>query len=135
MTSSRQVAALRYRSTSQLEETDYSLEYSDSVRRMLNTSKVSSRVIQQVLRTSNFNKSMILACSHKFAQLSDILKMIDTHKNLINKGNVNDDALMHIILDNLYDNRRQEINAYFKATYNIDTTGIPEFAISNFLGV
>jgi DNA-binding transcriptional MerR regulator len=119
-------------------------EHRSHVIDIMNNKNVSIRTIRQILQTTGPGQSRFLvACAHEKAQVEDLLAITNEYRDSLtavkrDKG-LRDDQLIqpHIfynkLVDNLFTNKRKQLDIYLKKTYEVDTTQMLESQIKEML--
>jgi hypothetical protein len=98
---------------------------------------ITKKALDQFFSTMNFNSNVIRGWQHPLTEISQILESIENYKNKHGKRDYKSfleqwETHFHTAM---YIDKRSELDAYMKETYDVDTKGMPPEFINQMLGV
>jgi hypothetical protein len=115
------------------ERSDYSTLNDSEIYSIVTHKQTSAKTIQRILKTARFGPSVITAAQHKLAQIEDILELVYKNNHLPKMGYTA--ILYNNMIDNLFILKREQVNAYLKTTYDLETQHMTETHIKEMLGL
>jgi hypothetical protein len=112
---------------------DYSEKEDYHIINIVTLGDVSAKTIQRIIQTARLDTGVYYACKHKLAQIEDIIIFLNKTDNLPSyslKTDFYDDiiySMLHI--------QREKLNAYLKATYNLQAESMTTAHLQEILNI